>query len=293
MACGVRFNVALLAENPCSQITMARNSASKTNKKTPHQSRRSTNRVAVQPNQLAESFFANVHQEHGQSLFDALEGVYFFIKDLQGRYMRANRTMCAAHGLGDESQIIGRTDHDFTARHLADEYVRDDQRVFAGQAVWDRVELVLRHSGCPEWYVTSKIPLRSTNGTIVSLAGISRHLSDAAIRLLPYARLQPALEQVREHFSTSITVSELAQRCHLSTRQFQRAFLDMFHLTPKEYLRQFRLGHGIDLLISGDASLTTIAQQSGFTDHSHFTRAFVKAMGMTPGAYRRKYQHVS
>ena len=272
---------------------MVRTSATLNNKKTPQQGRRSTNHVEESTNQLVESFFSSVHLEHGQSLFDALEGVYFFIKDLQGRYMRANRTMCAAHGLADESQIIGRTDHDFTARHLADEYVRDDQRVLAGNAVWDRVELVLRHSGCPEWYVTSKIPLRTAKGKIIGLAGISRHLSDAAVNILPYARLKPALEHVRVYFSTTITISELAQHCHLSTRQFQRAFLDMFHLTPKDYLRQFRLGHGIDLLISGEASLTTIALQSGFTDHSHFTRAFVKAMGMTPGAYRRKYQHVS
>jgi PAS domain S-box-containing protein len=248
-------------------------------------------RRAQSPQATAAGFFAHLDYEHGQGLFDALEGVYFFIKDADGRYLRANRTMCASHGLADEAQIIGRTDHDFTPRHLADHYVRDDQRVLAGEAVWDRVELVLRHRGCPDWYVTSKIPLRTPAGDIVGLAGVSRHLGQAASKMLPYARLTPALEHVRVHFAERIEVVDLARACHLSTRQFQRSFQDTFEMPPREYLRQFRLGHGIDLLIGSDAPITAIAQQAGFTDHSHFARAFVRAMGVSPGAYRRKYRH--
>jgi len=59
-------------------------------------------------------FNAALGDEHGEMLFDALPGVQFFVKDRDGRYMRANKAMLAAHGFSSVEQALGRTDHDFT-----------------------------------------------------------------------------------------------------------------------------------------------------------------------------------
>lgn len=238
----------------------------------------------------ADAFLLSLGADHGESLFDALADVQFFVKDAHGRYVRANRTLLAAHGVAAAETILGRTDHDFIARHLADHYVRDDRDVLAGKSIWNRVELVLRQRGCPEWFVTTKIPLRSRRGKIVGLAGVSRHLKSSAATLAPFTRLAAALEHIRTHSPEHIDVATLAGLSHMSTRQFQRAFAAAFQMTPTEYLRQFRIGQAIEALISTNLSITSIALQAGFSDHSHFTREFVRQMKVTPGAYRKQYR---
>lgn len=42
-----------------------------------------------------------------------------------------------------------------------------------------------------------------------------------------------------------------------------------------------------ELLRSSPLSLAEIALACGFADQSHFTRAFARLVGMTPGAWRR------
>jgi transcriptional regulator GlxA family with amidase domain len=37
-------------------------------------------------------------------------------------------------------------------------------------------------------------------------------------------------------------------------------------------------------------SIATIALATGFSEHSHLTREFTRAMKLTPGAYRRRYR---
>jgi AraC-like DNA-binding protein len=40
-------------------------------------------------------------------------------------------------------------------------------------------------------------------------------------------------------------------------------------------------------MLNPKRSLADIAVETGFADQPHFTRAFSKAVGMTPGAWRR------
>ena len=44
------------------------------------------------------------------------------------------------------------------------------------------------------------------------------------------------------------------------------------------------------LLAGSDQAITGIALDTGFYDHSHFTRTFRRLMGLTPRAYRATHQ---
>lgn len=236
-----------------------------------------------------DRFFAQLARQHGLQLLDALPDTRFFIKNLEGIYMHASRGMCLAHGLGDHSAILGRRDHDFIPAYLADQYTRDDREVLAGGEIWERVEMVMRHPGCTDWYATSKIPLRSKTGRIVGLAGISRDLEQVAKFATPFAQLAPALEHIRAHFQAKLEVDELARIAGMSARSFQRHFKQAFRVSPMLHLRQFRVGKACQLLIETDNTITRIAADTGFSDHSHLVREFTRALGETPGAYRRRY----
>lgn len=235
-------------------------------------------------------FFGELSREHGLLLLDALPDARFFIKNAGGVYMYASRGMCLAHGYSDDSSILGKRDHDFIPAYLADHYTRDDRDVLAGHEIWERVEMVMRHPGCTDWYVTSKIPLRSKQAKIIGLAGISRNLEQAAKFATPFAQLAPALDYIRECYAERIEVAKLASIAGMSPRSFQRHFKQAFQVSPTEHLRQFRIGKACQLLIETDRTITAVASETGFSDHSHLVRDFTRALGASPGAYRKRYR---
>jgi AraC-like DNA-binding protein len=239
---------------------------------------------------FVDEFFEHLGHEHGLRLFDALPDTRFFIKDMRGIYMHASRAMLLAHGFTDPGNVIGRTDHDFIPAYLADHYTRDDHQVLAGKEIWGRVEMVLRHPNCPDWFVTSKTPLRSRTGRIVGLAGVSRDLHQAARIASPFVQLTPVLDHIREQFASSIELETLARLAGMSARGFQRHFKKAFQLTPTAYVRQFRIGKACQMLIETGETITTIALETGFSDHSHLVREFTRTMKTTPGAYRKRYR---
>ena len=206
--------------------------------------------------------------------------------------MHASRTMYLAHGFTESSGVVGHADHEFIPGYLADHYTQDDRQVLEGQEIWGRIELVTRHRGCPDWYVTSKVPLRSNDGRIIGLAGVSRDLRMAAKAASPFTELSPVIDYIREQYAAPVELDLLARLSRLSPRSFQRHFKKAFHITPTEYLRQFRVGKASQLLIETDETISTIAQSTGFCDHSHLVREFSRLMGTSPGAYRKRYRTV-
>jgi|LakMenE18May11ns_1017448.scaffolds.fasta_scaffold9938682_2 AraC-like DNA-binding protein len=235
-------------------------------------------------------FLAQLAPGYELRLFDAYQDTRFFIKDSQGIYRYASRIMHLAHGFANPEGVLGRTDHDFIPAYLADHYTRDDERVLAGEEIWGRVEIVMRHPASPDWYVTSKIPLRGRDGRVVGLAGISRDLQKAARIATPFVQLTPVLNHIRDHFASPLKVETLAQLAGMSARSFQRHFKRAFQLTPTAYVRQFRIGKACQMLIETDETITTIALETGFSDHSHLVREFARTINATPGAYRKKYR---
>lgn len=245
--------------------------------------------MKLKPNSVSE-FFGKMGPESGLRLFDAFADTRFFIKNTHGVYMYASRVMHLAHGFTHPSGIVGRTDHDFIPAYLADQYTRDDHEVLAGKEIWGRVEMVLRHLNCPDWYVTSKTPLRDKNGDIIGLVGVSRDLQHAARISTPFVQLSPVLDHIRDHFASPVEVHTLAQIAGMSSRSFQRHFKKAFQLTPTSYVRKFRIGKACQMLIETDETITAVAIETGFSDHSHLVREFTRAIHTTPGAYRKTYR---
>jgi YesN/AraC family two-component response regulator len=63
--------------------------------------------------------------------------------------------------------------------------------------------------------------------------------------------------------------------------------LDSQRQTVGEYLNALRIRRACRELADAGTRLADVALRAGFSDQSHFTRAFKRATGMTPGAFRR------
>ena len=98
--------------------------------------------------------------------------------------------------------------------------------------------------------------------------------------------LQHIIEYIDMHIDENPRVEELAKRCSMSYSHFARCFKEMYGRSCKDYLEILRVERAEELLKFTDLSLNDIGQELGYSDQSHFTRAFKKHKGVTPGSIR-------
>jgi AraC family transcriptional regulator, alkane utilization regulator len=83
------------------------------------------------------------------------------------------------------------------------------------------------------------------------------------------------------------TVDELAERVGLSRSALTQRFSDLLGQAPIQYLTRWRLTIAAQRLRAEQASLARIAEDSGYDSEAAFNRAFKRALGTTPAAWRR------
>jgi AraC family transcriptional regulator len=93
-------------------------------------------------------------------------------------------------------------------------------------------------------------------------------------------------EYIRAHLGEDISVSTLAVLCGMRPDTFARQFRAATGKAPYAYALACRIEHAQRLLRTGASDLTTLAVNLGFASQSHFTTAFRRAVGVTPGSYR-------
>lgn len=100
-------------------------------------------------------------------------------------------------------------------------------------------------------------------------------------------RLSSILRYVNDNYREQITLNQLAEREHLSPPYLSSFFEKHMGVTFTAYYTHLRLEHAVSDLIYTDIPVEQIAIDSGFSDPRAFVRAFKKAYGMVPSAYRR------
>lgn len=83
-----------------------------------------------------------------------------------------------------------------------------------------------------------------------------------------------------------IDLEELANVAHMERTAFAKKFKSMYKITPINYLYSIRLSRSLDLLMSYDLPITSIAQMIGFKRSTAFASSFARTFGMTPTEYR-------
>ncbi|WP_176705998.1 AraC family transcriptional regulator [Paenibacillus hemerocallicola] len=93
--------------------------------------------------------------------------------------------------------------------------------------------------------------------------------------------------------SERLTVEQLAHQAKLSPSRFTARFRQTFGQSPYQYVLRMRVQHARELLAGSTSTLPQIADLCGFTDIHHFSKAFKKSTGVTPGSYRHEHQRQS
>ena len=214
----------------------------------------------------------------------------YWMKDREGIYLHANHSLLRNYALKSLDQIIGKTDYDLSPEYIASRHIAGDQQVMKeGKIIANNIELVGQYDGIVEWYSTTKMPLRNSQGEIVGTAGFNHKLSSGQVSQAIYGEMGHIIGFIKENIQKSITVGELAEKACLSVSALERQFKKRFKMPPLRYVKRLRLNMACELLMTTDDSISNIALNCGFCDHSYMTKHFTQTMGMSPRQYRKKY----
>lgn len=152
--------------------------------------------------------------------------------------------------------------------------------------------------------IQSEITMPNAPGHAAYMSGLFMQLFCALVRC--YKAASPAASEqkslsfsldpvspltIEEAFLNNyktITLTDLAKATHLSIRQLQRLIQKQYGTTFQKKRTQARISAACILLKNTPCSLNEIAEQTGYSSPEHFSYAFHKEMGCTPGAYRKE-----
>lgn len=91
---------------------------------------------------------------------------------------------------------------------------------------------------------------------------------------------------MRAHALTDLSIADYATLSGRSVSTFQRDFKREFGETPSVWLRRARLEHARDKVVNSRDTIADIALQAGFSDTSHFIKAYKGLFHETPKQHR-------
>jgi AraC family transcriptional regulator len=95
------------------------------------------------------------------------------------------------------------------------------------------------------------------------------------------------VRHIDANLTEKIAIPALAALTRLSPGHFARAFRATVGETPYAYVIRRRIERAQELIRSTDKPLAEISLDCGLADQAHMTRLFRRALGVTPGAWRR------
>jgi AraC-like DNA-binding protein len=98
-----------------------------------------------------------------------------------------------------------------------------------------------------------------------------------------------ALTCLHEHPGDGWTLEKLAKAVGLSRSALAERFTHFVGDPPMQYLTRWRMQTAARLLADGQGKVSTVAQQVGYDSEAAFSRAFKKAAGVPPAAWRSQY----
>lgn len=101
--------------------------------------------------------------------------------------------------------------------------------------------------------------------------------------------IEPALQAIERDYGRPWSISGLARLCRITPDHLTRVFRTSLGQTPQRFLRERRIMVAAQSLLESERSIEQVAEETGFANRYHFTRAFTEFMRVSPGAYRRTY----
>jgi len=95
-------------------------------------------------------------------------------------------------------------------------------------------------------------------------------------------RISKAIYFLRDHFTQTLRVEQLADISRMSTSSFHQHFKAMTSMTPLQYQKQLRLIEARRLMVAESVTVSEVAFQVGYESASQFSREYSRVFGAAP-----------
>jgi len=166
-----------------------------------------------------------------------------------------------------------------------------DQIVTAGGvSAWHDLTfyLISRYCGYQHAIETAKVFL---------IAGHSEGQSPYSVMTRPFESNDGVISECRmwitDNYASSKPVERMIEHSGLNGRTFSRRFRAATGFSPIEFVQALRIEQAKQMLESGDVTVDEIGVTVGYDDLASFRRVFKRIVGLSPAAYRKKFQSIS
>jgi len=224
-----------------------------------------------------------------------------WLRQMAGRVRRLGSVCTGAFLLAEAGLLDGRTatTHWSRAKDLALRYPRvrvEEDRIWArdgnlytSAGVSAGMDLAL---ALIEEDLGSEVALAVARAMVMYLRRPGDQSQYSAPLRLQAAKTPSVRELVAwaaEHPATDLSVPALAQRVGKSPRHLTRVFRKELGIAPAEAIEQLRLEAARRALQQSAAGLDEVAERCGFGSAEVLRRAFLRALHVTPSAYRARF----
>lgn len=119
--------------------------------------------------------------------------------------------------------------------------------------------------------------------------GQAQFSAQLAVQLAEHEPLRELQAYVLDHPDADLSVPALARRVAMSPRNFARVFAREIGATPARFVASARIETARRLLEETPHGLAAIGARSGLGTPESLRRAFLHALGVTPGQYRERF----
>ena len=101
--------------------------------------------------------------------------------------------------------------------------------------------------------------------------------------------LQAIIEYIEKNLSdVELSNVVLAEKLCISEPYLRKRFSDTYNISPKQYILERRIEKAKELLLEDKMSVSQIAEETGFSCITVFSRAFKTKVGVSPSEFVRK-----
>lgn len=217
-------------------------------------------------------------------LLGLVDSMRFVVKDREHRYLYVNRIWQESFGYTDENaeKVLGKTANELFPKWRAQRYIEEEEVVMRERLVQDYEEYQFNADGVVERWRTIKAPWVVDDEVIgyinlgISMGGALERRQD---------QLPPLVQELMKRACTHQSIDDICKELGVSRRTFERRFRAVMNETPQQFRLKCRLVKAKQLLVDG-GKVIEVAEECGFNDQSHFSRAFSKFTGLSPKKFQ-------
>lgn len=103
---------------------------------------------------------------------------------------------------------------------------------------------------------------------------------------LAFSTYQHCRQYIQQHFHRLKSLEQVSAECRVNNAYLCRLFGRYDHQSPYQYLLRLKMARAAEQLREPGTLVKQVAEDAGFSDPFHFSRAFKRVFGVSPKAFR-------